>query len=165
MISAKIYKSVTDIDTELWNSINTDHDYFKSYEFIKIIEDSHIENSELWYVLFYIENDLIGATVFSKFNVSLDLFLGEKVKQAVKRIRNFLPHFLLIPTLFCGLPISICKDTVLIKNKNYKEEVLQELVKISRIISRESGAKVINFKEFYENDKYGLHSAHPSVTI
>jgi predicted N-acyltransferase len=158
MISIKIFSSITEIDPGLWDNLNIDNDYFKSHEFISIIESSDIENSVFWYLLFYSGNEIIGAAVLCSFIISLDLFIDEKTKKAIKLIRTLFPRFLMIRCLFCGLPVSIGKDAVLIKNMHYKEEFFMELVKTSKIIARENKAKIINFKEFYSENSYGLSS-------
>jgi predicted N-acyltransferase len=158
MISIIIYRSITEIDAELWDSLNNDNDYFKSHEFISIIESSDIENSAFWYLLFNSGTEIVGAAVLCSFVISLDLFIDEKTKKAIKLIRTLFPRFLMIRCLFCGLPVSIGKDAVLIKNMQYKEEFFMELVKTSKIIARENEAKIINFKEFYSENSFGLSS-------
>ena len=83
MISIKTYRSIIEIDPELWDSLNNNNDYFKSHEFINIIESSDIENSVFWYLLFFSGTEVIGAAVLCSFIISLDLFIDEKTKKAI----------------------------------------------------------------------------------
>src|SRR3989339_934457 len=157
MLSIKTYKSINEINSSDWNAAITNNDYFKSHEFLKIIEESNIENSTFWYIMVFENNEIIGAAVFSSFIVSLDLFLDKQGKKAVKLIRKFFPNFLRIRFLFCGLPISLGKDTILIKDTRYKDVILEAIVKESKLIAKTNKIKIINFKEFYLNDKIGLN--------
>ena len=157
MFLIKTFKSITDISASDWNAINADNDYFKTYEFIKIIEESNIENSRFWYIMVFENNEIIGAAVFSSFIVSLDLFFDEQGKKAVKLIRKLFPNFLRIRFLFCGLPISLGKDSILIKNINYTNAILEAIVNESRSIAKINKIKIINFKEFFLNEKYRLN--------
>jgi predicted N-acyltransferase len=157
MLSIKTFKSITEIPYSDWNAAITDNDYFKSYEFLKIIEESNIENSTFWYILVCENNEVIGVAVFSSFIVSLDLFLDEQGKKTVKLIRNLFPNFLKIRFLFCGLPISLGKDAILIKDTRYRNAILNAIVNESKTIAKNYKIKIINFKEFFLDEKPGLN--------
>ena len=157
MLSIKTYKSITEIGPPDWEAIITDNDYFKSYEFIKIIEESNIENSTFWYIMVFENNEIIGAAVFSSFIVSLDLFLDKQGKKAVNLIRKLFPNFLRIRFLFCGLPISLGKDAILIKDTGLTTSILEAIVNESKIIAKVNKIKIINFKEFNINENPGLN--------
>lgn len=156
MLSIKTYKSITEITASDWNTANADNDYFKSHEFLKIIEDSNIENSTFWYIMVFEDNKIIGAAIFSSFIVSLDLFLDEQSKKAVKLIRKIFPNFLRIRFLFCGLPISLGKDAILIKDTKFTNSILEAIVNESKIIAKTNKIKITNFKEFYSDEKIGF---------
>jgi predicted N-acyltransferase len=157
MFSIKTYKSISEITSSDWNAANIDNDYFKSHEFLKIIEESNIENSTFWYMMVFENNEIIGAAVFSSFIVSLDLFLDEQGKKIVKLIRKLFPNFLRIRFLFCGLPISLGKDSILIKNANYTNAILEAIVSESKLIAKTNKIKIINFKEFFLDEKLGIN--------
>ena len=157
MLSIKTFKSITEIPSSDWDVANADNDYFKSYEFIKIIEESNIENSTFWYIIVFEDNEIIGAAVFSSFIVSLDLFLDKQAKKAVKLIRKLFPNFLRIRFLFCGLPISLGKDAILIKDARYTNAILEAIVNESKIIAKTNKIKITNFKEFYIDEKTGFY--------
>jgi predicted N-acyltransferase len=157
MLSIKTFNSITEIPSSDWDAANADNDYFKSHEFIKIIEESNIENSNFWYIMVFENNEIIGAAVFSSFIVSLDLFLDENGKKAVKLIRKLFPNFLRIRFLFCGIPISLGKDAILIKIAKYTNAILEAIVNESKIIAKTNKIKITNFKEFYLNEKTGFN--------
>jgi predicted N-acyltransferase len=59
--------------------------------------------------------------------------------------------------LFCGLPISLGKNAILIKNSSYTNGVLEAIVNESKCIAKANKIKILNFKEFYVNQKPGLN--------
>ncbi len=149
MLTVKAFRSISEIAVNDWNSINTENSYYKSHEFLNIIEKSNIENSDFWYIIIYRGDEMIGATVFSSFVVSLDLFLDDGGKKVVKFIRKSFPKFLMIRFLFCGIPISQGKNTILIKNNLYSKEILETIVNEAKSIAKANKIKFMNFKEFY----------------
>lgn len=157
MLNVKKYRSIKEIDSTLWDSINENGSYFKSYEFIQCVEDSNIEDSKFWYLLFYDEGKIVGATVLCSFIISLDLFLDKFSKKIVHYIRKIFPSFLNIQFLFCGIPISIGKDTLLIKDNNYKKEIINILSYELKQLSKSINASLISIKEYYlDYDLYEL---------
>ena len=156
MVSFKIYRSISEIDREVWASANIDNDYFKSYGFLKIVEESNIENSQFWYFLFLFDNRIIGAAVLSSFNVALELFLDEKGKSLVYGIRKIFPNFLNIGFLFCGIPVSIGKETLLIIDAGFTGHIITILVREMKRIAIENKIPVLDFKEYFLNHKYEM---------
>jgi len=157
MLSTKTYTSIKEIPSSEWNAVIHENDYFKSHEFLKIMEESNVENSTFWYILVFKNDEIIGAGVFSSFIVSLDLFLDEQAKKGVGMMRKLFPDFLRIRFLFCGLPISVGKDTILIKEPGHSNDILEAILRESKLIAKAHNIKIINFKEFYLNEKIGLN--------
>jgi len=142
-------RSITAIEPGDWDKLNTTGDYFKSHEFIKIIEDSDIENSIFWYVLIYNGDSLSAAAVFCSFRMNLGLFLEGFGRKAVKFTRMVFPQFMKVRFLFCGLPISLGKDAILIKDPLQTSEIIRILADESKKIAAENKIKVTCFKEFF----------------
>jgi predicted N-acyltransferase len=156
MVSFKIYRSISEIEPEAWDSVNTDNDYLKSYSFLRIIEESDIESSKFWYFLFFNENQIVGATVLSAFNVALELFLDDTSKSLVYKIRKVFPGFMNVTFLFCGIPISVGKETLLIKDTRFTEPIIKTLIKEMRRIGIENKISILNFKEYFLDHKYEM---------
>jgi hypothetical protein len=76
MIQVTKYDSIHHIDPQHWNSILHTDDTFHSWQFIRIVEDSKVENSRFLYLLFYKEQQLVASTVLSAFSISLDIFIS-----------------------------------------------------------------------------------------
>ena len=145
-------QSIHDINEKLWDSINAKKDLFHTHRFLRSVEDAKVENSNFWYLLFYFRETLVGTAVLSSFTVSLDLFMGRMLQQFIVIIRSFLPHFLKIKILFCGLPISIGKNGLTISNPSWEEELLGLLAKEMEQIAHKHKIQMICFKEFPKDE-------------
>jgi predicted N-acyltransferase len=149
-------QSIHDIDEKLWDSINAKKDLFHTHRFLRSVEDAKVENSNFWYLLFYSQETLVGTAVLSSFIVSLDLFVGGMLPKFIMMLRLFLPHFLRIKILLCGLPISIGKNSLTISNLSWVEELLRLLVKEMEQIAHRHKIQMICFKEFPSNEDQGI---------
>ena len=165
MITVKRFRSIKDIDPVVWNAINTTNSFFKSYEFLKCIEESGIENSIYWYLLFYSDKEITGATVLSSFEISMDLFLDKAGKKLVHQVRRVFPSFLRVRFLFCGIPISVGKDTILIKNNNCRDEIIDTLVTEMKNIGKELKIPILCIKEFFLDNEYNIDQCRKSGFI
>jgi len=150
-------QSIHDVDEKLWDSINAKKDLFHTHRFLRSVEDAKVENSNFWYLLFYSQEALVGTAVLSSFIVSLDLLLTGMLQKFIMFLRLFLPHFLKIKILFCGLPISIGKNGLTISNPSWGEELLRLLVKEMEQIAHKHKIQMICFKEFLNDEDQGIH--------
>ena len=143
-------RSIRDIDEGLWDTVNAREDLFHSHRFLRAVEDGKIEDSSFWYFLFYRDSAPVGAAVLSSFVVSLDLLVGERTRKVVEAARRLLPRFLRVRVLFCGLPVSICRDSLCIADSSCRREILDCLVAEMTRIARERAIGFLCFKEFPE---------------
>jgi predicted N-acyltransferase len=149
-------QSIHDVDEKLWDSINAKKDLFHTHRFIRSIEDAKVENSNFWYLLFYSQETLVGTAVLSSFIVSLDLLMGGMLQKFVMILRLFLPRFLKVKILFCGLPISVGKNGLTISDPSWNEELLSLLIKEMERIARKHKIQMICFKEFPKDEDRGI---------
>lgn len=151
-IEVKCFRSISEIDEHLWNGIDEGKDIFHSHKFLTCIEKSGIENSRLWYLIFYNKQRTVGTAVLSLFQVSLDLLSGRVVEQLCNYIRKYVPGFLKIKLLFCGTPISIGKNNLKISDKTFIEEILNSLVNKMTELAKENRVNIVCLKEFDEEE-------------
>jgi predicted N-acyltransferase len=149
-------RSIHDVDEKLWDSINAKRDLFHTHRFIRTIEDAKVENSNFWYFLFYSKETLVGTAVLSSFIVSLDLLMCGMLQKFIMILRLLLPHFLKVKILFCGLPISIGKNSLTVSNPSWGEELLRLLVKEMERIAHKHKIQMICFKEFPKDEDQGI---------
>ena len=151
-LEVQSYSSIKEIDKQLWNSINRNQDIFHSYEFLCSVEESKIEDSKFWYLIVYFKGKPIGSAVLSMFSVLLDLFTSKSIQKIVNLLRKKFPNFLKIKVLFCGIPISIGKNTITILNGFFLKNFIYEVVMQMEEIANQSGINFLCFKEFKEDE-------------
>jgi len=149
-------QTIHDVDEKLWDSIIENQDLFHTHRFIRSIEDAKVENSSFWYLLFYSNDTLVGTAVLSSFIVSLDLFIGGILQKFIIALRKLFPYFLKVKILFCGLPISIGKNGLMISNPTWGEELLRLLVEEMEQIAPEHKIRILCFKEFPKDEDQGI---------
>ena len=62
MYEIKIFKSITEIDKNLWDSIIEKDKIICKYNFVKAIEESHINDCDFYYLLIYNNEELRAHT-------------------------------------------------------------------------------------------------------
>ena len=151
-LAVHTFNSIKEIDKQLWNSINRNQDIFHSYEFLCSVEESKIEDSKFWYLIVYFKGKPIGSAVLSTFSVLLDLFTGKSIQKIVNLLRKKFPNFLKIRVLFCGIPISIGKNTISILNGFFLRNFIYEVVMQMEEIASQHAINFLCFKEYKEDE-------------
>lgn len=151
------FNSIREIDERLWNSINRNQDIFHSYEFLCSVEESKIEDSRFWYIIAYFKGKPIGSAVLSSFNVLLDLFTNKNIQKIVNLLRKKFPNLLKIRVLFCGIPISIGKNTITISNGFLLKDFIHDVIMQMEKIANQHGINFLCFKEYREDEVRWLH--------
>lgn len=144
--------SINDVEETAWDSINGSRDVFHSHRFIRSVEAARVEESEFWYLLFFSGEELVATAVLSAFTVSLDLFVGGGTAKVIQRMRRWLPDFMKIRILMCGLPVSLGQRNLVIRDRRRMLEVDAVLVKEMSDICREHRIGYMCVKEFRESE-------------
>ncbi len=149
-IYLKCFRSITEVDENLWESINRERDIFHSHKFLSCLEKSEVEQSCYWYLVFYKKDEPVGSAVLTLFTISLDLLSSNMVSRFCNLIRKFFPGFMKIKFLFCGTPISIGKNNLKITNKTLTRCILDSLVHKMIALAEEHKLSTLCLKEFNE---------------
>src|SRR4030095_6786990 len=70
------YERIAEVPEDTWNFTCNDIDPFHQYDFLRTVEEAHVENSTIRYLLFHKDEAVIGSAVLSLFPVDLAIFLG-----------------------------------------------------------------------------------------
>lgn len=151
-LEVQSFNSIKEIDKKLWNSINKNQDIFHSYEFLCSVEESKIEDSKFWYLIAYFKGKPIGSAALSSFCVLLDLFTNKNIQKVINLIRKKFPKLLKIRVLFCGLPISIGKNSITISNGFFLNNFIYEVVMQMEKIASQHEINFLCFKEYKEDE-------------
>src|SRR4030095_12330125 len=156
MLSVRQYKSIHEIDPDYWDSILDEKDVFHRHGFIKIVEDSRIENASFHYLLIYDNDQVVASTVLSAFNISLDLFISKN--KFVTGLKKIFPNFFTIRILVCGLPASFGQLNIKLKDKKYADEVSGLIAGNMKSISKKMSISLMTVKEFRPGDIQLFHA-------
>lgn len=146
MLHLKRYASIHAIDPAAWDSILDDTDIFHRHRFIKLVEDSKVENAEFSYLAFYDQQKLVATTVLSAFSISLDLFIGNSgLAKAVKKI---FPKLFSIKILVGGLPASFGQSNLKWIDDTYTTELTRLIADEMYAVAEAKKIKFLAIKEF-----------------
>jgi predicted N-acyltransferase len=147
-LAVRRFLSIRDIDERIWNSLCADQGLFCSHRFIRAVEDARPGDSQFRHLIFADGETPVGAAVLSAFDMSLDLLAGGSIQTAVQTIRKWLPAFLRIRILFCGLPISIGKHALVIAEDRWRRDVIRLLSREMTDMAHSQGIRLLCVKEF-----------------
>ncbi|MGF1758699.1 hypothetical protein L4D76_12300 [Photobacterium sagamiensis] len=145
--------TIETFSTKDWISI-LGNNILKSYNLIKAVELSNIEDFDIKYFYFEQNTEIEAIIPCFIYSFNLDLLTNKPIKRMSQKIRQIYPNFLRIKILFIGTPIAICDHLIGIKDhetKLYKErfyEVFSEIKKYARQIK----TPLILFKEVPAHD-------------
>lgn len=161
-MKVNIFRTLKDIDKELWNSIIKKNNISKSYDFLLSVEQSlNIEN-EYWYVMFWKNQELVAHTCifthYTKLEEVTDVFISIGL---LNKIRKYHKNFLKLKLLGCGTPVATCSNVLTIKEEGFIEEVLSDLNMILLDIGKKQKVASIMIRDFIGNHhKIGKQFLH-----
>lgn len=146
MLTIRKYSSIHAVDPEQWDSILSCEDIFHTYRFISLVEDSRVEQSEFYYLLFYEEGRLVATTALTVFDINLGLFISSS--RLVRQMERVFPKLFKIRVLVCGLPASFGQQNIKVREDKYAAEVCSLLAAEMRELAKELNIKFMTIKEF-----------------
>lgn len=146
MLQVKKYDSILKINSLHWDSLLNNEDVFHSYGFIRIVEESKVENARFHYLMYYDNELLVSTAVLTAFDISLDVFIGKT--WLVRKLKRLIPGLFKIRILTCGLPASFGQLNLKIINEKYVNEICPLLCEEMHAVAKQSGIKFMTIKEF-----------------
>jgi predicted N-acyltransferase len=176
MYELKIIKTISEFDQNLWDSIVKKDNIISSYNFLKAVEESNINDCNFFYVVVYKNNNIVAHTCL--FTMSMDLFILSRgiIKKIVDVVRKLFHRFCLINIIECGSPVALGNIiSVNIKENQNKNEILGLIIDSAEALAKDNRSKLIIFRDYYGNDnlsdkeflKYNFSRANilPNVEI
>lgn len=154
MYDLKILKSINEIDQTTWDSIIGKDNIISSYNFLKAIEESNINDCEFFYIVIYNNNTIIAHTCI--FTITMDLFILSKgiIKKVINWIRKIFHGFFLINIIECGSPVALGNIiSFSIKENENVSEILELIIKSMGTLAKNNKSKLIIFRDYYKGDK------------
>lgn len=143
------YRSLSEIDKTLWNSIIGENSLTKSYEFLLSVEQSMNEENAYWYLLFFSGKELVAhACLFTHYVKVEDVANCLLSSHRIESIRTYYKDFLKVKVLGCGTPIATCSDVLTISKIEYLSEIIKQLSKIMLEIGKKEKARIVMIRDF-----------------
>jgi len=154
MYKLEVFDSIKMINKESWDSILGNNKIICSYDFLKAVEESDINDCVYKYLIVYDNDDNIIAHTCI-YTMSMDLLVLSKkiIKIIIGIIRKFYKNFLIIKILECAPPIVI-GNSIIIKKNNAKEKIniLNLIIDTIINISIKENSNFIIIRDFYKKD-------------
>ena len=157
-MKVKIFKSIDDIDSGLWDSLLSEDEILKSYNFLKATEHSCLSECNFWYLLFYDGDILAAHAAFFTIYSNIEEASSTGVKNLFNKIREVFPGFMRVKYLGCGTPVATCSNVISISAPYYREEVLSLMVRNAKEIASIEKANAILFRDFSKEEAEVLNA-------
>lgn len=148
----KIFNSISGIDKKQWNAIVPKNKIFCSYDHIRAVEESEVNNCEYRYIVFYKNSQIIGHACIYTITMELDLFLQGPLKKLIAVIRKYLyKNFLILKMVECGIPTAI-GNTINITEQLNPDDALAVINKEMAVFAKEKRTKILLLRDFFTDD-------------
>ncbi|MBN2536168.1 MAG: GNAT family N-acetyltransferase [Spirochaetales bacterium] len=145
---------LSEVDPALWNSVVPKDRIICSYEHLRAVEESGINDCDYRYLMIYIKGKLIAHTCFYYISFDLDIFNSGKSKIIFDFIKTKIyPDFLRIKTIECGSPTAL-GNTITITHGINRETVVKLIIKEMEYFAREKKVKILIMRDFFDEELF-----------
>jgi predicted N-acyltransferase len=155
-VNYRILDSIRKINRNDWDFIFGNIP--EGYEFYNTLEKSNLKEFSFYYLLLYLDTNILSIVPLFVADFYLDIVLEGWVKNIVGFIRRFIPRFFILKTLFCGSPFGENGVLGIAKDFNDTHILIDELVKVMHRFSKENRIPFIIFKDFLKENLFLLDS-------
>jgi hypothetical protein len=141
----KEYSSTNQFSSTEWELFNKGNFYF-GFDFLKIVEQSKINDAELKFLTFSENGECKGAAVLSYFILHLDLLSGDHF--FLRIIKKMLPGALKVPVVCCGLPVSFGQNHFCVLDEFFFKPIVDATNKAMEKFARNKNCTLLAWKEF-----------------
>lgn len=147
----EILSSISEINSDEWNSIVGRDRLICRHEYLLAIEKSKINDCRYFYPVIRDESGkLLAHTCLYFISTELDLFATGALKWGIQKIRKLWPRFLIMRSLECGTPAAL-GNTISYADAECAES-LGKIVRMAEKLAVDIGVKVLLFRDFYDHD-------------
>ena len=147
-LHVSVYRHIQEIDAGDWDCLLGPDDLQATHRFVKVCQDSGIEDAEYRHVLVRRGSVVEATASFCCFRVALDVLATGVTRNVLAAVRRLWPGALRIPVVFCGLPVSFGRSCLRFQAGVNRGEIIAALSNVAEQFASEMGAAVICFKEF-----------------
>ncbi len=133
MMEIKVFKSVTDVEEKDWNAIVGEDQIICSHQYLKAIERSNINDCDYFYLVAYLNNEIVAHTCTYSIGFDLAIFAQGISKKIIDSIRNVFPGFLILKLFECGTPVALGNTYSFRDDIDRKEVIIKFAAKMEEI--------------------------------
>ena len=155
MHTYSIFNTITAIGKDQWDSIVRENNIICSYNFLKAVEASRINDCEFYYLTIFNNKELVAHTCFYTMSMEMLTIANKKIKKIVKFIQNIIPSFLKIKVTECGCPVAM-GNTINMTGSADVNEVLKIIINVLEETAIKKKAPFVLLRDYTkkEIDKY-----------
>ncbi|MDP8246715.1 MAG: GNAT family N-acetyltransferase [Candidatus Tritonobacter lacicola] len=142
-----VHRSVTEIPEAEWDSILPRDSLIKTHRFFKAVEESGLDEFDLFYVLARRNGDVAAHCCVYYVEQDLTLFQKGAWMRLVEAIRKIFPSFAKVHMMECGIPVAL-GTSITVKAGENGNEAVKLLISKMEELSRRFRVKVFNIREF-----------------
>lgn len=147
--AVEIVDSVDRLRLDAWDALRSGpDDLFMDPRFLRAVERSMSDDCRIWYVLLLDGDRPVASACLCHYQVDGAVLGSPWMKRMALRVRKRIPRFLLLPILFCGLPVSCGQSHLRFADDADKAAVLRALDRLMRELARDPEAWLLIYKEF-----------------
>jgi hypothetical protein len=153
-----ICRNINEVSPAKWDSLLTSDDLQQSHRFIRLCQESGVENAEYWHLMLYQAERLCGVATLTRVAVRLDLLSAGFSRSLLSSLRKCSPGLLEIPVLFCGLPVSFGQPCLKVAPWADTPAVGRVVAEVMDRIAGVAGVTLLCLKEFDSSQADALAS-------
>jgi len=151
-----VHADLDEVDPREWDSILAADDLQATHRFARVCRDARIEDAAFRHVLVRQHGRLAAVTSLTRLTVSLDLLSPGPLRRIAGAVRRVAPGFLRVPVIFCGLPVSFGASSLRFAPGVDVGLALRCVARAMEEFAEESGATLLCFKEFTDDESFRL---------
>lgn len=152
ILDVQIYDSIEQVDKNLWDSIVSPNHLINSYEYLKAVEKSEVNNFTYRYLLFFKDGELAAHISTGILTFYIDNMTGSFIKNIAETIRKVFKGFFRITVIESG-PSTGLGPSLVIHDRGLTRIILERLDRELKKIAKEQKTSIIAIRDFYIHQK------------
>ncbi|MFA5500380.1 MAG: GNAT family N-acetyltransferase [Candidatus Omnitrophota bacterium] len=149
-MDVKLYKSISELDEEKWNSIVGRNRIICTYRYLKAVEGSGINDCRYYYPVVYDGERIVAHACVYSISTELDLFAQGAPKRLIDLIRKRWKRFFVLRSLECGTPVELGTTMSFAEGIDEKKALGLIIQEVERL-AKELKINTLLFRDFYDD--------------
>ncbi len=155
MLWARVFESIDCIAPKLWDELVGRRSITFSHAFWRVIEQSHLNDLEYRYVVFFDADDQpIGLTTFYLVTTDIAIFAPLWLRTILIQARRFYGNFLKLKMLECGTPIILNSPPFVVHPDFEMDDLIEPLHETLKQQARKDGVLLMLLRDFESSDRW-----------